>query len=274
MTKLEQQVRDAVNHIRRHVDGDCLIGLILGSGLGAFADQLSDAVRLPTPEIPHYPKSTVEGHAGELVIGRLHGKRVAAFKGRVHYYEGYSMTQVTFGVRILAQLGIDTLIVTNAAGGVNRLFEPGDLMLMTGHVNFFFDNPLRGPNVDAWGPRFPDMSAEYDESLIALAESIAREQRFPIRRGVYWGGMGPSYETPAEVRMVAALGGDAVGMSSVPEVTVARHHGIRVLGISCITNKAAGLSSAKLSHVEVTETADRVKERFQSLLGRLIREIQ
>lgn len=272
--ELEQRVSDAINWIRRYHDDTCSIGLVLGSGLGAFADLLTDAVRLSTSDIPHYPTSTVEGHAGELVIGRMHDKTVAAFKGRVHYYEGYTMTQVTFGVRILAGLGVDPMIVTNAAGGVNRRFEAGDLMLITGHVNFFFDNPLRGPNIDAWGPRFPDMSAEYDEDLIRMAEEIAKENRFPIRRGVYWGGMGPSYETPAEVRMVASLGGDAVGMSSVPEVTVARHHGIRVLGISCITNKAAGLSPSKLSHTEVTDTADRVRDRFQSLLSQVIRKIQ
>jgi len=271
--EFETQVAEAIRHIRTVFDEKCSIGLVLGSGLGAFADQLGEPVSLPTTVIPHYPRSTVEGHAGNLILGKMHGKNVAAFKGRVHYYEGYSMNQVTFGIRLFAQLGVKTLIVTNAAGGVNLSFESGDLMLITSHVNFFFDGPLRGQNVDAWGPRFPDMSGEYDPELMALAENVARENGFPLRRGVYWGGSGPSYETPAEVRMVARLGGDAVGMSSVPEVIVARHQGIRVLGISCITNKAAGLSMTKLSHSEVTETADRVRNRFQLLLSEVIRQI-
>ncbi len=271
--EFEKQVDEAVRHIRTVFHGECAIGMVLGSGLGAFADQLADAVRIPTSDIPYYPQSTVEGHAGRLIIGKLHGKNIAAFQGRVHYYEGYSMNQVTFGIRLFAQMGVKTLMVTNAAGGVNPSFEAGDLMLITGHVNFFFESPLRGQNVDAWGPRFPDMSDEYDPNLIALAEAVALQNGFSVRKGIYWGGAGPSYETPAEVRMIDRLGGDAAGMSSVPEVTVARHHGIRVLGISCITNKAAGLSPTRLSHTEVTETANRVRVRFQQLLSEVIRQI-
>lgn len=274
MKSIEEKVADATAHVRARDSRIFEVGLILGSGLGSFADDLKDPLCIPTAEIPHYASSTVEGHSGQLVLGGLGSKAIAAFRGRVHYYEGYPIEQVTLGVRLFRQLGVRILIVTNAAGGVNLYFKPGDLMIMTGHVNMFFDNPLRGPNVEAWGPRFPDMCEEYDPDLAGQAEFIAREMGIPVRRGVYWGSSGPTYETRAEVRMIARCGADAVGMSTVPETIVAKHCGMRVLGISCITNKATGLSLNRLSHDEVTETAGLVREKFQRLLHALIQQIR
>ena len=246
------------------------IGVILGSGLGDYAESVQDAVKLPYSEIPGFPVSTVPGHAGQLVCGMLHGKRVVMMQGRFHYYEGYSMKDVTLPVRVMQKMGVKTLIVTNACGGVNLSFEPGDLMVIGDMFSLTGVNPLMGSNLDEFGPRFPDMSCVFDRQLRALAHSCAAKQGFKLQEGVYCQFSGPCYETPAEVRMARILGADAVGMSTVPEAMVARHGGMRVLGISCITNMAAGILDQPLCHEEVTETANRVKEQFKGLLDGVI----
>ena len=255
------------------VCGKADIGVILGSGLGDYAEALEDAVKLPYSEIPGFPRSTVAGHAGMWCCGTLYGKRVVMMQGRFHYYEGYSMKDVTLPVRVMQKIGVKTLIVTNAAGGVNLGYHPGELMVIGDMFSMTAQNPLIGPNLDAFGPRFPDMSCAFDKELRALAHECANEQGFALREGVYAQMTGPTYETPAEIRMLRTLGADAVGMSTVPEVIVARHGGMRVLGISCITNMAAGILDQPLNHAEVTETANRVKGQFRSLLDRIIEKM-
>ncbi|KAA9007435.1 purine-nucleoside phosphorylase [Paenibacillus spiritus] len=246
------------------------IGLILGSGLGILADLIENEVSIPYQEIPHFPVSTVEGHEGELLIGTIRGRRVVMMKGRFHMYEGYGPETTAFPVRVMKELGVASLLVTNAAGGVNIGFSAGDLMLLTDHLNLTGRNPLIGPNDAALGVRFPDMSEPYSRRLLQAARETAAEQDFTFREGVYAGLLGPCYETPAEVRMLRTLGADAVGMSTVSETIVARHAGIEVLGISCITNMAAGILDQPLSHGEVMETAERVRERFLGLVLALI----
>ena len=253
--------------------GHAEIGVILGSGLGDYADSVQNAVKLPYSEIPGFPVSTVAGHAGRLVCGTLHGKRVVMMQGRFHYYEGYSMKDVTLPVRVMKKMGVKTLIVTNACGGVNLSFKPGDLMVIGDMINFTGVNPLIGHNLDEFGPRFPDMSCVFDKELRALAHSCAEAQGFKLQEGVYCQFPGPCYETPAEVRMARVFGADGVGMSTVPEAAVARHSGMRVLGISCITNMAAGILDQPLCHEEVTETANRVKEQFKGLLDSVIEKM-
>ena len=255
------------------VCGKADIGVILGSGLGDYAEVLEDAVKLPYSEIPGFPRSTVAGHAGMWCCGTLHGKRVVMMQGRFHYYEGYGMKDVTLPVRVMQKIGVKTLIVTNAAGGVNLGYHPGELMVIGDMFSMTAQNPLIGPNLDAFGPRFPDMSCAFDKELRALAHECANEQGFALREGVYAQMTGPTYETPAEIRMLRTLGADAVGMSTVPEVIVARHGGMRVLGISCITNMAAGILDQPLNHAEVTETANRVKGQFRSLLDGIIEKM-
>lgn len=255
------------------VCGKADIGVILGSGLGDYAEALEDAVKLPYSEIPGFPRSTVAGHAGMWCCGTLYGKRVVMMQGRFHYYEGYGMKDVTLPVRVMQKIGVKTLIVTNAAGGVNLGYHPGELMVIGDIFSMTAQNPLIGPNLDAFGPRFPDMSCAFDKELRALAHECANEQGFALREGVYAQMTGPTYETPAEIRMLRTLGADAVGMSTVPEVIVARHGGMRVLGISCITNMAAGILDQPLNHAEVTETANRVKGQFRNLLDRIIEKM-
>lgn len=255
------------------VCGKADIGVILGSGLGDYAEALEDAVKLPYSEIPSFPRSTVAGHAGMWCCGTLYGKRVVMMQGRFHYYEGYGMKDVTLPVRVMQKIGVKTLIVTNAAGGVNLGYHPGELMVIGDMFSMTAQNPLIGPNLDAFGPRFPDMSCAFDKELRALAHECANEQGFALREGVYAQMTGPTYETPAEIRMLRTLGADAVGMSTVPEVIVARHGGMRVLGISCITNMAAGILDQPLNHAEVTETANRVKGQFRNLLDRIIEKM-
>jgi purine-nucleoside phosphorylase len=243
------------------------IGLILGSGLGFFADDRIEVIgRLPYASIKGFPVSTVPGHAGQFVYGHLDGKRVICMQGRFHYYEGYPMNQLTLPVRMMGRMGVRTLYVTNAAGGINPGFVPGDFMLLSDHINFLGTNPLIGTNADD-GIRFPDMSAVYDPELRAKIREWAKAQAVDLKEGVYLATTGPSFETPAEIRAFATLGADAVGMSTVPEAIVARQLGIRVIGISCITNAAAGLSKNPLSHEEVSETADRVRPQFAELLS-------
>jgi purine-nucleoside phosphorylase len=247
------------------------IGLVLGSGLGAFADSLEGGVAVPYAEIPHFPASTVAGHEGALVVGRSRGIPVAVLKGRVHFYEGYRLDEVVFPVRVLGRLGVRTLVVTNAAGAVNPAFAPGDLMVIEDHVNLL-GNPLLGPNEEALGPRFPDMSEAYDRGLRDAAEAACRGAGARCHRGIYLSIPGPSYETPAEIRMFRTMGADAVGMSTVPEVIAARHMGMRVVGLSCLTNLAAGVSDRKLDHRDVLATGERVKAALLEVLARLVTE--
>ncbi|WP_209811571.1 purine-nucleoside phosphorylase [Ammoniphilus resinae] len=267
------QINESANFIRSRYKDTPEIGLILGSGLGMLADEITESTKIPYQEIPNFPVSTVVGHKGQFVFGSLKGKKVAALQGRFHYYEGYPLSVVTFPVRVMAALGVKTLIVTNAAGGVNTDFQPGDLMLITDHLNLTSQNPLIGTNDQRLGERFPDMSNAYTKDLLAIAEKVAKEQGVETRHGVYAGLSGPSYETPAEIRMLRTLGADAVGMSTVPEVIVARHNGLGVLGISCISNMAAGILSQPLSHQEVMETAEKVREKFLTLVTGIIEKI-
>lgn len=269
MTSLDQ-IDAAVAHLKRAVGEGPQLALVLGSGLSPFADRLENAKTVSYHDIPHWAASSVEGHRGELVVGELHGTRIAAMAGRIHLYEGYEPREVTFPVRVLARWGATTLFVTNSAGGISGTLEAGDLMLITDHINMQAAHPLIGPNDDALGPRFPDMSHAYDPGLLDLARKAAKTQGVALKEGVYVALSGPSYETPAEVRMLATLGADAVGMSTVPEVIVARHMGVRVLGISCISNLAAGISDTPLSHDEVTETAARVRKTFEGLVNEII----
>lgn len=269
----EDQLNDAYNFIQQQLKNMPEIGLVLGSGLGSFADTLSSPMVIKTTDIPHYPKSTVAGHSGEIVFGERDGKAICALKGRTHAYEGYSQGQVTFCIRLMAMFGIKKIVITNAAGGVNRNFKAGDLMAITDHINFTFQNPLIGKNLDQFGGRFPDMSAPYDADYIALAESEAIRLGFSLRRGVYCGVMGPNYETAADIRMIATMGGDAVGMSTVPDVIAARHAQMRVLGITCVTNMGTGISPIRLTHEEVTEMAAQSRKRFESLLAAVLPRI-
>ncbi len=267
---MRKNIQEALDYIKNRTTERPGIGIILGSGLGPFAEELQHKTIIPTADIPHYPPSTVEGHAGKLVFGKVEGVKVLALQGRIHAYEGYSLKQVTFPVQLMANLGVQHLIVTNAAGGLNPNFRPGDLMIIVDHINLMFDNPLIGPNDPELGPRFPDMSEPYNRRLIELAEKTALDLGIKVQKGVLIASKGPSYETAAEVRMFQRLGGDAATMSTVPEVIVAVYRGLKVLGISCITNLATGLSATKLSHEEVTEVAELVKGKFSSLVKEII----
>ena len=245
-------------------------GLILGSGLGGFADGLEDAVAIDYADIPHFPRSAVHGHKGRLVIGTRNGAMCVAMQGRVHLYEGHTAQAVAFPARVLVALGASTLIITNAAGGLQASWEPGTLMLIRDHIDMLRDHALRGPNDERFGPRFPDMTRAYCPTLRAMVKATAQAAGIALQEGVYVAMPGPCYETPAEVKMLQVLGGDATGMSTVPEVVVANHMGAKVIGISCITNKAAGITGEALSHDEVTETADRVRATFERLLSEIL----
>jgi purine-nucleoside phosphorylase len=246
------------------------IALVLGSGLGAFADEFEEPVGIPYQEIPGFVSSTALGHVGRLVVGKVGGVPVLAMQGRVHYYEGYSLEEVTFPIRTFKLMGIETLILTNAAGGVDVELSQGALMVISDHLNLMGVNPLRGPNDERFGPRFPDMSEVYARDLQEMVGEEAKDLGVTIRRGIYAALTGPSYETPAEIHMLRAFGADAVGMSTVPEAIVARHMGMKVLGISCITNMAAGISEEPINHDEVIETGQRVRSTFTKLLRKLI----
>ncbi|MBO1514696.1 purine-nucleoside phosphorylase [Metabacillus bambusae] len=267
-------IKEAASYVKSKYEDTPKIGLILGSGLGVLADEIENPVKIPYNEIPNFPVSTVEGHAGQLVIGTLKEAKVIAMQGRFHFYEGYSLDKVTAPVRVMKELGVETLIVTNAAGGINESFEAGDLMLITDHINNMGTNPLIGPNDASIGVRFPDMSESYNRKLRDMAKNIANELNIKLQEGVYVGNTGPSYETPAEVRALRTLGGDAVGMSTVPEVIIARHAGLNVLGISCISNMAAGILDQPLSHDEVIETTDKVRVNFLKLVKSIVEKIQ
>ncbi|MET1249855.1 purine-nucleoside phosphorylase [Sporolactobacillus sp. STCC-11] len=266
-------IEEVMEKLRKTTRQKPIIGLILGSGLGDLADEISDAEQIPYQSLPHFPESTVKGHKGQFVIGELEGKTVVAMQGRYHHYEGYSLAQVAFPVYVMKAMGIEKLIVTNACGGINTNFDPGDLMLITDHINMLGDSPLIGPNDDELGPRFPDMSHAYSSELILKAEEAAAELNIHIRKGVYLATHGPQYETPAEIRMMRVMGADAVGMSTVPEVTAASHLQLDVLGISCITNMACGILDQPLAHKEVIETAERVKADFTALIKSIIRSM-
>ncbi|MBM7623588.1 purine-nucleoside phosphorylase [Sporohalobacter salinus] len=264
------KVEESVEYLVNLIDIEPEIALILGSGLGELAEEIKESTVISYSEIPNFPVSTVKGHAGQLVSGELKGKRVIAMQGRFHYYEGYDIEKVTFPVRVMKFLGADKLIITNSAGGVNRNYNVGDLMIINDHINFMGTNPLIGPNEEEFGPRFLDMSEPYSSNLITAAENAAKEIGINVRKGVYLATTGPNYETPAEVRCMARLGADAVGMSTVPEVIVANHMNCDVLGISCITNMAAGILSESLDHKEVIETTNRVKDDFIDLITKIL----
>jgi purine-nucleoside phosphorylase len=274
-----EKAAGAADFIRSKFAGEVRTAIVLGSGLGAFADGVEKAIAIPFSDIPGFVRSTVEGHAGQLVFGEIEGKTVVIQQGRFHYYEGYDMEQVTLPVRMYGVLGIKNLVLTNAAGGLNAEMPPGSLMLIEDHLNCFFANPLRGPNEARFGPRFPDMTEVYDREFRNIAEEEAstiaheRGEHGFWGSGVYCGLSGPTYETPAEVRMYKLLGADAVGMSTVPEAIAARHQGMRTLGISCITNLAAGMSGEEIDHSHVMETGNRVADIFGELLRRVIKRI-
>jgi purine-nucleoside phosphorylase len=249
------------------------IALVLGSGLGAFADEFDSATRIPYAKIPHFPRSTAIGHAGQLVIGKVDGIAVAGMQGRVHLYEGYSPQEVAFPIRVFARLGAKAVILTNAAGGIKKEFTQGRLVVISDHINLQGANPLSGPNADKFGLRFPDLTNAYDKKFRELALAAGRSLGIDLGEGVYAALAGPSYETPAEIRYLRSIGADLVGMSTVPEVIAARHAGVRALGISCVTNAAAGVLDQPLNHLEVLETANRVKSQFIGLLRAVIPQI-
>lgn len=270
---LMRQLDEAAALVRSRCGLAPRVGVVLGSGLGAFADALQGAVAVPYGEIPHFPVSTAIGHAGKLVLGTSRdGVPLAVMAGRVHHYEGYPLQQVAFPVRVLGRLGVRAVVLTNAAGAVNTAYRPGDIMVMTDHLNLMGGNPMIGPNEDALGERFFDMSTAYDRALCDAAEAACRAAGISVHRGVYAALTGPSYETPAEIRMLRTMGADAVGMSTVPEVIAARHMGLRVAGLSCMTNMAAGVLDAPLDHQEVLEVGERVREKLIEALNRLVRD--
>jgi len=269
-TSIYERAEHATRIIRARTTVEPRIAVVLGSGLGGFADDFEEPVAIPYDEIPGFVRSTAQGHAGRLVIGKIDGIPVLAMQGRLHYYEGYSLEEVTFPVRTFGLLGIKTLVLTNASGGINVQLSEGALMVISDHVNLMGVNPLRGPNDERFGPRFPDMSAVYAAELQELVIDEAKAIGVEVRRGIYGALSGPSYETPAEIHLLRNLGADAVGMSTVPEAIVARHMGLEVVGISCITNMAAGISDQPINHEEVMATGDAVRETFTELLRRVI----
>ena len=281
-----EQAAEAAAFIKSKYAKSMKTAVVLGSGLGSFADQLTDAVQIPYEQIPHFARSTVEGHRGQLVLGEIGGVAIAVQQGRFHFYEGYDMDQVTFPMRTFGLMGIENVILTNAAGSLKSEMVPGSLMLISDHLNCIGASPLRGTNDNRFGPRFPDMTVAYDQDLqeivVQAADEIAKERLESgadseltdfLHRGIYCGLSGPTYETPAEIRMYRLLGADALGMSTVPETIVARHQGMRVMGISCITNFGAGMTEGEIDHDHVMETGERVADIFKELLRRVIARI-
>jgi purine-nucleoside phosphorylase len=271
-----EQIDESAQAIRSRISYEPKIAIILGSGLNALAESVTGADIIAFRDLPHFPVSTVEGHAGRLVVGNLEGKPVFIMQGRIHFYEGYRMNHVTLPVRVMKRLGIETLIITNAAGGVNPDFHPGEVMLITDHLNFMGmtgANPLMGPNLEELGPRFPDMSQAYDRSLGSLARKVAAREGLTLREGVYAGLSGPSFESPAELRFLRLAGADAVGMSTVPEAIVARHAGVRVLGLSGISNKANLDGSTVTTHAEVIEAGEIITPKMEIIIRGVLREI-
>ncbi|WP_349407641.1 purine-nucleoside phosphorylase [Pseudalkalibacillus sp. SCS-8] len=273
MSNLMDQINESVAKIHTFTDQEPTIGLILGSGLGDFADEIENATSIDYADIPHFPVSTVEGHAGKLVIGEMSGKTVVAMQGRFHFYEGYTMQEVTFPVRVMKGLGVEQIIVTNACGGMNPEFKAGDLMIIEDHLNLTGANPLIGPNDKELGPRFPDMSTAYTPELIELVENVGKEHGINLQKGVYASISGPTYMTRAELKMLRTLGADTVGMSTVPEVIVARHMDMKTIGISCITDMAIAEELEPLTHEQVVEVANRTKPTFKQLLRSVIDKV-
>lgn len=268
-----EKAQEAAQFIKSKFDREIQVALVLGSGLGAFADEIENAVKISYEEIPHFARSTVEGHAGRLVLGEAAGVPVAVQQGRFHYYEGYGLKDVTFPIRVFGLLGIKNLILTNAAGSINSNFKPGSLMLIRDHLNLMGVNPLCGKNDERFGPRFPDMTEVYSRRFQEIAKTAAKEMDFDLRRGVYCALSGPTYETPAEIHYLRYIGADAVGMSTVPEAIIARHQGMKILAISCVSNYAAGISEEEINHEEVMEIGKLVAETFKNLLKRVIPKI-
>ena len=274
MQGMFEKLEETVAFVRGRTDLRPTVGIILGSGLGNLVDQISDQVSIDYRDLPHFPESTVVGHAGRLVIGRLGATVVMAMQGRFHYYEGHDMRTVAYPTAFMKHFGVRTLIVSNSAGGINRGFTPGDLMLITDHINLFATNPLVGLNDERLGPRFPDMTEAYSARLIDIADSAAGELGMSFRRGVYAGVSGPCYETAAEIRYIERIGADAVGMSTVPEVIAARYLGLEVLGVSCITNLATGIATVKHAHEEVVRIANQASERFCTVVAAIIEKLE
>lgn len=271
-----KEIDEVVDAVKARADISPRIGLILGSGLSHFADSVENPVFIPYGDLPHWPVSTVKGHSGRLVLGQLEGQSVLVMQGRIHFYEGYSMQQVTLPIRVMQRLGIETMIVTNAAGGIPDEYQPGDVMLITDHINMpglVGKSPLHGPNDEALGPRFPDMTQAYDPELLDLVRKIVKEKNVPIHEGVYVGLSGPSFETPAELRFLKLIGADAVGMSTVPEVSVARHGGIRVLGLSGISNKAHTDPKFVASHEDVLDAGKQIVPKMDTIIRGVLRAV-
>lgn len=268
-----KKIIESISFLKRKISKSPEVGLILGSGLGDLADQIENPIKFKYEDIPGFPVSTVEGHLGQLVFGKLSGKEVVAMQGRFHFYEGYDIKEITFPIRVLIGLGIKSLFVTNAAGGVDKSYNPGDLMIIKDHINITGQNPLIGKNYDEFGPRFLDMSNPYDKEYINIARQEAEKLSLNIKEGNYIWFTGPTYETPAEVNAARILGANAVGMSTVPEVIVANHQGVRVLGVSCITNMAAGILDQPLNHEDVVKTSQKVKKEFQELIINTLHQI-
>lgn len=266
-------IEETLDYINEYTDNfEPEIGIVLGSGLGDLADKYCD-IAIPYSNIPHFAKSTVQGHKGQLVFADINGRKVVMMQGRNHFYEGHSMSDVTYPIKVMKKLGVKTLILTNAAGAVNKSFRPADLMIITDHINFMGTNPLIGRNDENFGVRFPDMSEVYSKNLIKIVDAAGRLLKLDLKHGVYMATTGPSYETPAEIKMARFMGADAIGMSTVPEAIVANYCGIEVIGISCISNYATGVSTKKLSHEEVIETTDKVKAKFKELVLLLLKNI-
>lgn len=266
-------IEETLDYINEYTDNfEPEVGIVLGSGLGDLADKYCD-IAIPYSNIPHFAKSTVQGHKGQLVFANINGRKVVMMQGRNHFYEGHSMSDVTYPIKVMKKLGVKTLILTNAAGAVNKSFRPADLMVITDHINFMGTNPLIGPNDEDFGVRFPDMSEVYNKNLIKIVDAAGRLLKLDLKHGVYMATTGPSYETPAEIKMARFMGADAIGMSTVPEAIVANYCGIDVIGISCISNYATGVSTKKLSHDEVIETTDKVKAKFKELVLLLLKNI-
>jgi purine-nucleoside phosphorylase len=272
-----QKIREAVATIQARTPLRPKIGVILGSGLGSLAEQTTETTVIPYTEIPHFHGTSIEGHAGKMIIGKFQGVPTVFLQGRFHVYEGYPMEDVVFPTRTVAGLGIDTLVLTNAAGGVNTRYRPGDVMIIEDHINLMGDNPLKGPNLAEHGPRFPDLTEAYNRDCIRVLEESASEQSIALHKGVYGGVLGPTYETPAEIRMLRTLGADAIGMSTVPEAIAANHLGVRVAGLSCITNLGAGLSPTKLTHQEVIDNsklgANKLRRILEGAIPRLVQQM-
>lgn len=268
------KILEASKFIQSKIKVKPKIGMVLGSGLGIYVDQIQNKIIIPYQDIPHFKRTSVEGHQGCLILGDVHGVPVAALQGRLHAYEGHPMEEIVLPVRVLAALGIEILFLTNASGGINLDYHPGDLVAIVDHINLSGRNPLAGPNIAELGPRFPDMSQPYDLELIDLLHRVAKNHHVEIKSGVYCSVLGPSYETPAEIKMLRTIGADLVGMSTVPEVIAANHLGLKVVGVACITNYAAGIKKEKLSHADVKKVAEKAMVGFATILTETIGELK